>query len=163
MNEAGIHKPTFHAFTMLQRLGDRLLLATSDGVVTRDSQTSAVSALFFNYPDEMAMRAVGSANSYPATRALAGMGPNRRIRHSISGLKPGATFLVEIMDWEHGNVAEAWHQLGSPVNLSRADSNYLRAVADSLRTFTLTVPDHGVLEINVDLSPWAVMSVRQAA
>ncbi|ADI09723.1 glycoside hydrolase family 39 [Streptomyces bingchenggensis BCW-1] len=163
VNEAGIHKPTFHAFTMLRRLGDRLLLATSDGVVTRDSQTSAVSALFFNYPDEMAMRAVGSANSYPATRALAEKGPNRRIRHSIGELKPGTTFLVEIMDWEHGNVAEAWHQLGSPLNLSRAESNYLSAVADSLRTFTLTVPDNGVLEIDVDLSPWAVMSVRQAA
>ncbi len=163
LNEAGIHKPTFHAFTMLERLGDRVLLATSDGLVTRDSRTSAVSALFFNYPDEMANRAVGSANSYPETRALAEKGPNRRIRHSIDGLRPGTTFLVEIMDWEHGNVAEAWHQLGSPVNLSRAHSTYLRAVADSLLRFTLTVPDNGILEIDVDLSPWALMSLRQAS
>jgi xylan 1,4-beta-xylosidase len=163
VNEAGIHKPTFHAFRMLQRLGDRLLLGTAEGVVTRDSRTSALSALFFNYPEEMATRGVGSANSYPATRALVEMGPNRRIRHSIGELKPGTRFLVEIMDWEHGNVAEAWHQLGSPLNLSRADSEYLRTVADSLRSFTLTVPDSGVLEIDVDLSPWAVMSLRQAA
>jgi xylan 1,4-beta-xylosidase len=162
VNEAGIHKPTFHALTMLERLGDRLLLAAADGVVTRDSRTSAVAALFFNYPDEMAMRAVGMAGSYPATRALARTGPNRRIRHSIGELKPGTTFLVEIMDWEHGNVAEAWHRLGSPVNLSRADSKYLKAVADSLLRFTLAVPDNGVLEIDVDLSPWAVMSLRQA-
>jgi xylan 1,4-beta-xylosidase len=162
VNEAGIHKPTFHAFRMLERLGDRLLLAAADGVVTRDSRTSAVSALFFNYPDDMAMRSVGSANSYPATRALAEMGPNRRIRHSIGELMPGRTFLVEIMDWEHGNVAEAWHSLGSPLNLSRAESKYLSEVADSLRRFTLTVPDSGTLEIDVDLSPWAVMSVRQA-
>jgi xylan 1,4-beta-xylosidase len=163
VNEAGLHKPTFHAFTMLERLGDRLLLATSDGVLTRDSRTSAVAALFFNYPDEMAGKSVGSAGSYLATRRLAGMGPNRRIRHSIGELKPGTTFLVEIMDWEHGNVAEAWHRLGAPVNLSRTDSEYLRAVADSLRRFTLTVPDNGVLEIDVDLPPWAVMSLRQAA
>ena len=91
------------------------------------------------------------------------MGPNRRIRHSIGELKPGTTFLVGIMDWEHGNVAEAWHRLGSPLNLSRADTKYLSAVANSLLRFTLTVPDNGVLEIDVDLSPWAVMSVRQAA
>ncbi|WP_051843821.1 GH39 family glycosyl hydrolase [Streptomyces sp. NRRL S-813] len=163
VNEAGIHKPTFHAFRMLQRLGDRLLLGTAEGVVTRDSRTSALSALFFNYPEEMATRGVGSANSYPATRALAEMGPNRKIRHSIGELRPGTRFLVEIMDWEHGNVAEAWHQLGSPLNLSRANSAYLRTVADSLRSFTLTVPESGVLEIDVDLSPWAVMSLRQAA
>ncbi|MEN3615996.1 hypothetical protein AAH979_41795 [Plantactinospora sp. ZYX-F-223] len=161
VNEAGIRKPTFHAFAMLERLGDRLLLATSDGVVTRDSRTSAVSALFFNYPDEMAMRSVGLANSYPATRALAAMGPNRRIHHSIGGLKPGTTSLVEILDWEHGNVAEAWYRLGSPLNLSRAESRYLSALADLLLRFTLTVPDNGVLEVDVDLSPWPVMSLGQ--
>jgi xylan 1,4-beta-xylosidase len=163
VNEAGIHKPTYHAFTMLGRLGDRLLLSTPDGVVTRNSETSAVSALFFNYPEEMALRSVGSANSYEATRALAEIGPRRRIRHSIGELEPGSTFLFEIMDWEHGNVAEAWYRLGSPVNLSRAESDYLSAVADSLRRFTLTVPEDGVLDIDVDLPPWAVMSVRQRA
>ena len=41
VNENGIHKPTFHAFTMLDRLGDRLLLATPHGAVTRDSGHSA--------------------------------------------------------------------------------------------------------------------------
>ncbi len=163
VNESGIHKPTFHALRMLERLGDRLLLATPDGVVTRDSRTSAVSALFFNYPEEMATRAVGSASSYAETRALAERGPARRIRHSIGDLTPGATFLVDVMDWEHGNVAEAWYRLGSPLNPSREESRYLRAVADSLRTFTLTVPDDGVLEIDAELPPWALMSVRQAA
>ncbi len=163
VNEGGVHKPTFHAFTMLERLGDRLLLATSDGVVTRDSRTSAVSAVFFNYPEDMGMRGVRSQNSYAATRALAEMGPSRRIRHSIEGLKPGSTFLVEIVDWEHGNAAEAWYRLGSPLNLSRAESEHLSRVADSLLRFTLTVPDTGVLDLDVELGPWAVMSLWQSA
>lgn len=163
VNEGGVHKPTFHAFTMLERLGDRLLLATSDGVVTRHSRTSAVSAVFFNYPEDMGMRGVRSQNSYAATRALAEMGPSRRIRHSIEGLKPGSTFLVEIVDWEHGNAAEAWYRLGSPLNLSRAESEHLSRVADSLLRFTLTVPDTGVLDLDVELGPWAVMSLRQSA
>src|SRR5690606_33279480 len=77
VNENGVHKPTFHAFEMLGRLGDRLLRAMDDGVVTRDSRTSAVSAVFFNYPEEMALRGVGSANSYAETRALAEVGPSR--------------------------------------------------------------------------------------
>ncbi|MBX6385334.1 MAG: beta-xylosidase [Microbispora sp.] len=163
VNEAGIHKPTFHAFTMLARLGDRLLLATPDGVVTRDSRTSAVSAVFFNYPEDMALRGVRARSSYAETRELAEVGPSRRIRHSIEGLEPGTVFLVEIVDWAHGNVAEAWHRLGSPLNPSRAESEHLRKVADSLLRFTLTVPDTGVLDLDVELAPWAVMSVRQAA
>ncbi|MBO3751240.1 beta-xylosidase [Streptosporangiaceae bacterium NEAU-GS5] len=163
MNEGGIHKPTFHAFAMLERLGDRLLLATSDGVVTRDSRTSAVSAVFFNYPEEMATGGLGSRNSYPETRALAEMGPSRRIHHSIGGLDPGTMFLVEIMDWEHGNAAEAWHLLGSPINPSRAQSEQLGEVADSLLRFALIVPSNGVLELDVELAPWAVLSLRQSA
>src|SRR5690606_10885557 len=33
VNENGLHKPTFHAFNMLGRLGDRLLLATPHGAL----------------------------------------------------------------------------------------------------------------------------------
>ncbi|MFC7385146.1 GH39 family glycosyl hydrolase [Sphaerisporangium rhizosphaerae] len=163
VNENGIHKPTWHAFAMLARLGDRLLLATPDGVVTRDSRTSATSAVFFNYPDDMAMKGVGSENSYAATRARAEMGPARRIHHTIGELEPGTTFLVEILDWEHGNVAEAWYRLGSPLNPSRAETEHLREVADSLLRYTLTVPDTGVLTLDVELGPWAVMSLRQSS
>jgi Beta-xylosidase len=161
VNENGVHKPTFHAFAMLGRLGDRLLRATPYGVITRDSRTSAVSAVFHNYPEDMGLRGLSSASSYAATRALAEIGPSRRIRHSIGGLRPGTAFLVEILDWEHGNVAEAWYRLGSPVNPSRAQSEYLSKVADSLRRFALTVPESGVLDLDVELAPWAVMSVRQ--
>ncbi|GAB3235300.1 beta-xylosidase [Glycomyces halotolerans] len=163
VNEAGIHKPTFHAFQMLQRLGDRLLLTTPHGVVTRDSRTSAVAAVFFNYPDDMGTKAIGSADSYQATRALANTGPSRRIRHSIGGLEPGTVFLVEIMDWEHGNPADAWHGLGSPLNPSREESRYLSAVADALLRYPLTVPESGVLELDIELEPWAVMSLWQSS
>lgn len=161
VNEAGIHKPTFHALRMLHGLGDRLLLNTPHGALTRDSRTSAVSAVFFNYPDDMGTKTIGSADSYEATRALADLGPSRRIRHSIGGLEPGTAFLVEVLDWEHGNPAEAWYGLGSPINPSREQSRYLSAVADALDRRTLTVPESGVLEIDVELRPWAVMSLAQ--
>jgi xylan 1,4-beta-xylosidase len=162
VNENGIHKPTFHAFKALNRLGDRLLRSTPHGAITRDSATSALSAVFFNYPEDMGLKAIGSADSYEATRALADTGPNRRIRHSIAGLEPGAAFLVEIVDCEHGNVAEAWYQLGSPINLSREENRHLATVADALLRYTLTVPESGVLDLDIDLAPWAVMSLRQS-
>ncbi|MFG1694248.1 beta-xylosidase [Nonomuraea sp. NPDC049309] len=162
VNEDGIHKPTYHAFTMLERLGDRLLLATPDGVVTRDSRTSAVSAVFFNYPDDMGLKGLSARGTYAATRELAAVGPSRRIRHTIEGLEPGSTFLVEVLDWEHGNVAEAWYALGSPLNLTRAQREHLSRAADALRTYALTVPDDGVLKLDVELPPWAVMSLRQS-
>ncbi|GAA2274382.1 cellulase family glycosylhydrolase [Glycomyces scopariae] len=162
VTEDGVHKPTFHAMAMLERLGDRLLLSTPHGVLTRDSRTAAVAGLFFNYPEDMGTRSVGSADSYAQTRALAEQGPGRRIRHTVGGLAPGAVFLVEVLDWDHGNPAEAWYAMGSPLNPTREQSRHLHDVADALHRFTLTATDDGVLDIDLELAPWAIASVRQA-
>ncbi|MFN8074105.1 MAG: hypothetical protein U0Q15_01650 [Kineosporiaceae bacterium] len=159
VTEQGIHKPTFHALAMLAALGDRLLASTPHGVLTRSSRTGAVSGVFYNYPDEMGERAVGTEITYAATRSLAEYGPNRRVRHVIEGLAPGAAFLVRTLDWKHANVAEAWHRMGEPVNLSRPQEAALREVADRLRLRTLLADADGRLELDLDLTPWAVASV----
>jgi xylan 1,4-beta-xylosidase len=162
VNEQGIHKPTFHALAMLSRLGDRILLSAPHGVITRDSRTEAISAVFFNYPDDMGRRAVGSESTYQATRGLAAMGPGRKVRHTVEGLVPGTVFRVDTVDWEHGNVAESWHQMGEPLNLTRDQAADLRRTADALNRATLTVSEAGALEIDLDLPAWAVTSITQA-
>jgi len=162
VNEQGIHKPMFHAFSALAALGDRLLLSTTHGVVTRDEASGKVSALFFNYPDDMQGLSVGPRDTYAQTRDLASKGPTRRVHHVLRGLEPGTTFRVEVLDLEHGNVAEEWDRLGAPVNLTPAQTEHLRAVADGLATSSLTVTGDGVLEIDVELAPWAVMSLVEA-
>lgn len=159
VNEQGLHKPTFHAMAMLARLGDRLLLELPDGAITRSSSTGDVAAIFYNYPEDMGTTGLVSRNTYAATRALADVGPARRIRHTIAGLDPGVELAVEVLDWDHGNVAEAWYQLGSPLNLSRAQTAALREVADNLGRSVLTVSEHGVLEIDLELPAWAVVSI----
>jgi xylan 1,4-beta-xylosidase len=163
VNEHGIHKPTFHAMAMLARLGDRLVLSTPHGVVTRRSADGALAAVFLNYPDEMGTRAIGSRITYGSTRSLADLGPSRRVRHTVEGLAPGTTIAVEVLDWDHGNVAEEWHRMGEPLNLTPQQTARLREVADALHRETLVVPDTGVLEIDLDLRPWAVASLVQDA
>ncbi|MCR2812399.1 beta-xylosidase [Microbacterium sp. zg.Y1090] len=162
VNEQGIRKPTFHAFAALARLGDRRLLSTEHGVLTGDSSSGAVSGVFFNYPDEMGLQSVGSRTSYAATRELRERGPSRRIRHRVRGLVPGTAFLVEVVDLDHGDVAEAWHRMGEPLNLSPAQTASLREVAEGLRRFTLTADADGALDLDLHLQPWAVASLRQA-
>ena len=161
VNEQGIHKPTFHAMAMLARLGDRLLLSTPDGVITRRGRDGALAAVFLNYPDDMGTRSIGSRITYDATRALKDLGPRRTVQHTVEGLAPGARLTLEVLDWEHGNVAEAWHHLGEPLNLTPLETERLRGVADALHRETLVVPDTGVLEILLDLPPWAVASLVQ--
>lgn len=158
VNEQGIHKPTFHVMAMLNRLGDRIALQTEHGVVSRKGD-DAIAAVFFNYPDSMGSRSVGSATCYAQTKHLAEEGPARRIAHSVGGLAPGDEYDVEIVDLEHGDVARAWHELGEPLNLSRRQVEELSAIADDLDRRTLTVSSDGVLDIDVVLAPWGVMSI----
>ena len=159
VNEQGLHKPTFHAFEMLSRLGDTVLASLPYGTITQDSATSEISAVFFNYPDDMGRQGVGSELTYAATRGLADLGPARRIRHTVEGLTPGAVFAVEQIDRDHGNVAEAWHRMGEPLNLTPAQTARLRESADALRVTTLTVSGEGVLDIDLELPAWSVLSV----
>nr|WP_247602130.1 beta-xylosidase [Cellulomonas denverensis] len=158
VNEQGLHKPTFHAMAMLNRLGDRILAQTEHGILTA-TPDGGVAGVFFNYPDSMGDRSVGSATSYAATRELREEGPARRITHTVSGLRPGAEYRVELLDWTHGNVAEEWHRRGEPLNLSRRDVTELAAVADALDRRTLAVADDGVLTIDLELPAWAVTSI----
>ncbi|MFK4836471.1 beta-xylosidase [Microbacterium sp. ZW T2_14] len=160
VNEQGIHKPTFHAMAALNRLGDRIALQTDHGIITRTAE-DAVAAVFFNYPESMGTRSVGGATRYAQTHRLAGEGPTRRIAHTVAGLVPGDAYTVEILDQEHGNVAEAWHQLGEPLNLSLAQVADLTAIADGLDRRSLTVHADGVLAIDIALAPWAVMSISR--
>lgn len=161
VNEQGIHKPTFHAMAMLARLGDRILLSTPHGVITRHSRDGALAAVFLNYPDDMGTRSVGSQITYAATRPLKDLGPSRTVEHTVEGLAPGTRLTLEVLDWDHGNVAEAWHQLGEPLNLTPQQTDRLRDVADALHRETLVVPDTGVLELRLELRPWAVASLVQ--
>jgi xylan 1,4-beta-xylosidase len=144
---------------MLHRLGDRLLAELPDGAVTRSSATGDVSAIFYNYPADMGTTGLASRYSSAETRALADRGPEHRVRHRVEGLRPGTELTVEILDWEHANVAEAWYQRGAPLNITREQTAVLRRVADDLHRSTLTVGDDGVLDIDLTLPAWAVASV----
>lgn len=160
VNEQGIHKPTFHAMRMLNRLGTELLLQSDHGVITKVD--GGVAAVLFNYPDTMGVRSVGSANSYADARRLHGEGPARSFAYRVSGLAPGSTYVMEILDWDHGNVAETWHQMGEPLNLTRQEVSDLKLVADALDRHSLTVDDGGVLSVDIELPAWAVASIARA-
>jgi xylan 1,4-beta-xylosidase len=163
VNENGLHKPTFHAMAMLNRLGDRVLAELDDGVITRSSVNGEVSAVFYNYPADMGRTGLVAQNSYVETRFLAEVGPSRRVQHIIRGLTPGDRFAVEILDGNHGNVAEAWYRLGAPLNLTREQTAHLREVADELDRRIIVVDPDGTLAIDVELAPWAVMSIAVAS
>lgn len=163
INEQGIRKPTFHALAALARLGDRLVAHLPHGAITRSSQTGAASAVFFNYPRDMADRGLEQATSFAAARELAEVGPELPVRHTIRGLTGSAAYELTILDLAHGNVAEEWHRMGSPLNLTPTQERALHEAADDLSRSTIAVGADGTLEIDLVLAPWAVASIAPAS
>lgn len=161
VTEQGIHKPTFHAMAMLARLGERIAVQHEHGIITHTGD-DAVAAVFFNYPDSMGKASVGSATRYRQTHRLQQEGPARRIQHTVTGLAPGDVYTVETIDQEHGNVAEAWHRMGAPLNLTRPQLAELTAIAERLDRNTLAVDSEGTLHLDLTLAPWAVTSLWRA-
>ncbi len=53
INYQGIVKPVFHAYRFLNMLGDEEIYREGNKSVTRDSKTGFITALTYNYPDEI--------------------------------------------------------------------------------------------------------------
>ena len=162
VNERGIHKPTFHAFEMLSRLGDELLVETDAGVITRSIATGDISAVLVNYPADMNGASVRACDTYAQAAALESKGPAIAVHHRIGGLEPFAPYEIVRLDLDHGNVARAWHERGEPINLTRAQERELHEIADGLARERLSASADGVLDLSLTLPPWAVLSVAPA-
>ena len=152
----GVVKPTFHAYRMLNHLGNTEIARCDGAIVTRDT-AGRVSALVWNYPSEatppMALSRA-EANSFTAT------GTARAIDVRIHGLPAGARVLVEQLDADHGDVVTEWERRGGPAELSRELTEHLRAAAWATSTTELQADASGTIHLKQTLPPWAVLAVR---
>ncbi|WP_289285867.1 GH39 family glycosyl hydrolase [Parablautia intestinalis] len=47
INEQGIHKPVYHAFRMMERLGDKILHISERGIITTGKESGSAAGIFF--------------------------------------------------------------------------------------------------------------------
>lgn len=155
INYQGLPKPAFHAYRMLNRLGNRILYKNNGIVVTKDSVTGRISAIAYHYP------VVGSPEEKMLDDSNIYQGANRAIRFTITNLDPGKNFVVEKLDKDHGNVMEAWQNLGKSANPASAEMLFLKENAWNTDKTIIKSNEKGVLNVNIDLAPWNVILLTQ--
>lgn len=153
----GVPKPTFHAYRMLNALGDEVLARTDGAIVTRAS--GRVSALAYHYPAEEPRSVPASFDDRTRADATASLGRPRVLRLSVDNLAPGAQLEIEVLDGEHGNAIEAWRQLGEPAEPTREQTAAI--CRQAWRTGLSTVRADGALRLELVMQPWSVVLVRQ--
>ncbi len=156
INYQGIVKPSFHAYRMLNSLGDEKLYYREPLFVSRSSATGKVSAIAYNYPEEYEQTVPSAANFNNYMQA-----GSKEVDFTLTGLKSGTLIELELLDHNHGNVYEAYREMGSPRSLSIAETALLKHKAwDTVRT-VLKADESGNVTVRCTLEPWSCLLVTE--
>ncbi|KAH7268012.1 glycoside hydrolase [Fusarium solani] len=163
VNLQRIPKPTFHAFRILQSLGDQILECNkSDGAIVRNSKSGLLSALLFHYPPELKTSPPPAHNNRSVAHETGSTGEPVRKSILIRGLRPGAVFKKETLTpGGQGDVVSAWEKLGSPMHLTRETTEFLRSYATTLPTELIKADSEGNLLVEQGLAPWTLVAINQ--
>jgi xylan 1,4-beta-xylosidase len=130
--EDGLPKPSFNAFKLLHRLGDRRIDERSDSaIVTRRRDGHLVIAIWNEFLPEEA-------------------GQAKEITLDVKGYRGRHRVLVSRLDSTHGSLMNAYTAMGKPVSPTTKQIDELRRAAE------LPPPENGVLdhgEIRLTLPP----------
>lgn len=161
LNRQGIAKPVFHAFRFLNTLGDREIRRWAWGIATRDSRTGKLSLLAYNYPDEITTAVPVSHKKPDLAEKTLRTGSPRRVTLTLSNCSPGASFVVETLDEHHGNAPAQWRAMGAPAEPTLEQLGVIRRAGEETKVEAMTCDENGELRMERELSPWAVMLVRE--
>ena len=156
INFQGMVKPSFHAYRMLNQLGEEKLYYNDPIFVSRHKGSGKVTALVFNYPDEFVEAVPSSKNFRNYMNAS-----SKQVDMTLTGLEPGAMFAIEILDKQHGNVFDDYEAIGSPSAPTRQQTAWLIQKSWETKKETQKVDSNGTVTFNYDLQPWTCILIKQ--
>ncbi|MDW5290303.1 GH39 family glycosyl hydrolase [Formosa sp. PL04] len=157
INYQGLVKPSFHAYRMLHQLGDEELFKNDYLFVSKDSANGKIIALAYNYPEDHYKAVPSSIKKIEKYEN----GKPRQLDLTISDLKPGVMFKVEVLDSESGNIFNYWEDMGKPEPPTREQIKVMKEYAENLNTELFTADSKGVVKIKRELSPWSLVLIEQ--
>ncbi|MFN8254326.1 MAG: glycoside hydrolase [Bacteroidales bacterium] len=161
INYQGIVKPAFHAYRFLNMLGDEEIFRKEEKIVTRNSKTGFIQALIYNYPSEIKSAVPISRENREAAEKILHTDSPKTVSVNLSGLKPGSTFEVEILDENNGFALTKWKEMGMPDPATREQTIQLKNYALKTKKHTIKADSKGNLVWNETLTPWAVAVLKQ--
>lgn len=157
----GIPKPSFHAYRMLNQLGDVRIGQAAGVLATRHQSSGKIAVIVYHYPSEEPLSAPASFDTRDTAQATLGKGKSQAVEVRIDDLPPGACFEIEMLDLQRGNAMGAWTEMGRPEPMTREQTDQLRESAHRTALRYVTANDNGVLLIDQVVLPWTVLLIRQ--
>lgn len=156
INFQGVVKPSFHAYRMLNQLGDEQLYNADPLIVSRHSDDGRIVALAYNYPEEYEQRVPSAADARTFMKAS-----DKKLSLRLRGLKPNTEFTIETLDADHGYAYAEWERMGKPSSPSISQIEQLKKAGWNTLEETVVTDSKGRLDIKRTLRPWTCMLVIQ--
>lgn len=156
INFQGLVKPSFHAYRMLNQLGDEKIYYKDPLFISRSSKTGKLSAIAFNYPKEYEQTVPSMQNFTNYMNAS-----SKILDIVLEGLNPNACFEIEVLDKMHGNVYDAYLNMGAPHSPNIREIEFLRQKAWDTVKEIVKVDEDGRLILKRDIDPWSCILIRE--
>lgn len=156
INFQGLVKPSFHAYRMLNQLGDEKIYYKDPLFISRSSKTGKLSAIAFNYPKEYEQTVPSMQNFTNYMNAS-----SKTLDIVLEGLNPNACFEIEVLDKMHGNVYDAYLNMGAPHSPNIREIEFLRQKAWDTVKEIVKVDEDGRLKLKRDIDPWSCILIRE--
>ncbi len=152
----GVPKPSFHAYRMLNQLGDEKLFYEEPLFVSRHSGDGRITAVAFNYPKEFEA-AVPSQKDFRTFMNAS----SKHLHAVLTGLPKGAVFSMEVLDKDHGNAFDLYESIGAPSAPTREQTRWLIQQAWQTKKQTMKANADGTLTLDLELQPWTCVLIEQ--
>ena len=87
-------------------------------------------------------------------------GSAKNVDIEISGFAPYARFQVETLSREYGDAAIAFYEMGSPLEPTRSEEEYLRNISRPA-VHMWTADENGVLRIKGTIPAWEIRLIQE--
>lgn len=154
INYQGIVKPAFHAYRMLNELGDEILHKEEGMIVTRHSETKKITALLFHYPSERKNVVDGNVTE------VLNMGTLRKFSLKLKGITASANVQVETLNKNNGFAYPKWKAMGSPEPPTREQTKQLKEAAFATKKEKIKADAKGNLQWEGTLQPWDCVLIQ---
>jgi xylan 1,4-beta-xylosidase len=150
----GVKKPVFHAYRMMNNLGEEELKRGEGYIFTRKGDQ--LSAVFYNYPENF--KGTVPMSIYPdqtVARECQAFGEKRELSFIVIGLNQGDNYTLRVLR-KQDSAIELWNKMGAPTAPNRSQEKQLRQQGETLEENLFTVNENGELHLNVSLDSWEI-------
>jgi xylan 1,4-beta-xylosidase len=155
----GIRKPSFHAYSFLNRVGESCLHNGDGCAVFRSARGWQV--LLFNHHHYA--NAEASWDTHADAEKMIGTGTARAFELVLEGLPQRVRVTRHLVDSEHGWALPAWQEMGSPDWPTAAQLTQLHEAARPQVDTRVESPVDGRLALTERLAPLAMMLIEVEA